>query len=90
MPPRPAAAGQALTAAELSALALVAQGLENAEIGRALFLATDTVKSRVARTLVKLGVRNRAHAVSIALREGLLAWRLAEGRWVVVVAGRGE
>jgi two-component system NarL family response regulator len=53
-------------------LALVGDGFTSCEIGKALWIAEDTVKSHVAHTLRALGARNRAHAVAIALRRGLL------------------
>lgn len=60
------------TLREREVLELVAQGLDTAEIGERLFLAPDTIKTHVARILRKLGARNRAHAVHIGHRFGLL------------------
>ena len=62
-----------LSAREFEILDLMAQGLFNHEIAGRLFLAQETVKSHLHHVLVQLGARSRSHAVSIALREGLLS-----------------
>jgi DNA-binding NarL/FixJ family response regulator len=51
-----------LTHRESDVLALVARGLTNREIGRALRLTEKTVKNHVSRILAKLGVRRRTQA----------------------------
>jgi DNA-binding NarL/FixJ family response regulator len=56
-----------LTARESEALALLMSGLRNREIGEAMFVSTDTVKTHLANVYRKLGVRNRAEAVAVAL-----------------------
>jgi two-component system nitrate/nitrite response regulator NarL len=61
-----------LSERELEVLALIAQGATAPEIGRALHLATPTVKSYVARVYQRLGVRDRAQAVYEGMRRGLL------------------
>lgn len=70
--PQPGSAPD-LTARELESLTLLAQGLTNREIGERLFVSVDTVKTHVSRMLRKLGARDRAHAVDIAHRLGLLS-----------------
>ncbi len=60
-----------LTARELEVLALVAQGLRNAEIAERLFIAQKTVDSHVSAILRKLNVPTRGHASAEAVRLGL-------------------
>ncbi len=55
-----------LTSRELEVFRLIAGGLSNAEIGRALFISDTTVKTHVTRLLQKLGVRDRAQAIVLA------------------------
>lgn len=65
-------AHRGLTQRESEVLQYLAKGMDNRSIGRALYISEDTVKSHVKAILRKLGARDRAHAVSIALREGLV------------------
>jgi PAS domain S-box-containing protein len=53
-----------LTTRQLEILALVAEGLSNAEIARRLFLSESTVKWHLRKILRALGVSNRAQAVA--------------------------
>jgi DNA-binding NarL/FixJ family response regulator len=60
-----------LTRREQEVLALVAQGMGNSEIGRALHLSVGGVKAHISRLLTKLDCANRVRAALIAQDAGL-------------------
>jgi DNA-binding NarL/FixJ family response regulator len=62
-----------LTAREREVVALVAQGLSNAEIAAELFMSPATARTHVSRAMTKLGARDRAQLVVIAYRTGLVS-----------------
>jgi DNA-binding NarL/FixJ family response regulator len=62
----------ALTRREVEVLSLVARGFGNKEVGEMLGTAPGTVKAHVQSILAKLGAKDRTHAVTIALRRGII------------------
>lgn len=61
-----------LTPREQEVLRMVAAGLSNTDIRKLLFLSEATVKTHVARILLKTGSRDRASAVALAYRSGFV------------------
>ena len=63
---------EALTVREIEVLRLIATGNSNKEIGRILSIGEDTVKRHVTNILGKLDANDRTHAVTIALKRGII------------------
>lgn len=61
-----------LTSREREVMALVAEGLTNAEIGERLFMSPATARTHVSRILTKLGARDRTQLVVMAYESGLV------------------
>lgn len=61
-----------LSAEELDILRMTADGATNQEIAQRLFWSEVTVKKRMQDISQKLGAANRAQAVAIAIRRGLI------------------
>ena len=56
---------------ELQVLKLIANGKDNAEIARELFISAKTVKNHISNILLKLSIENRIQAAVYAVRSGL-------------------
>ncbi len=73
---RPAAENTpGLTPREVEVWRLVATGLDNNEIARAMEISVSSVKNHITGIFDKLGVRDRAQAVIAAYESGLVAAR---------------
>jgi DNA-binding NarL/FixJ family response regulator len=66
------ATDDALTEREVDVLRLIAAGNGNKQIADVLSISEATVKSRVTNILSKLGANDRAHAVTIGLKRGII------------------
>jgi len=66
------ATDDALTSREIEVLRLIAAGNANKNIADQLSIGEATVKSHVTNILSKLGANDRAHAVTIGLKRGII------------------
>jgi DNA-binding NarL/FixJ family response regulator len=57
---------------ELEVLRLIANGKDNAEIARQLFISPKTVKNHISNILMKLQIENRIQAAVYAVRSGIV------------------
>lgn len=71
----PARLGAPLSDRELQVLAGISRGRTYAQIGADLGLSTGSVCTHARRLLAKLGARDKAHAVGIGMRAGLIGDR---------------
>jgi DNA-binding NarL/FixJ family response regulator len=60
-----------LTTRELEVLRLIANGKDNAQIARDLFISSKTVKNHISNILAKLQISNRIQAAVYAVKSGL-------------------
>lgn len=73
LPVRPVMGGPALSGREVEVLEGMSRGKSNAQIGRELYLSEDTVKTHARRMFRKMGAADRAQAVALGFRWGLLS-----------------
>jgi DNA-binding NarL/FixJ family response regulator len=66
------AAESTLTAREIEVLKLIAAGNANKNVADRLSITEDTVKAHVKSILSKLGANDRTHAVTIAVKRGII------------------
>ncbi len=66
------ATSDALTGRQAEVLQLVADGKSNQEIAGLIFISEGTVKAHMRSILRKLGARDRAQAIGVALKRGLI------------------
>lgn len=68
----PAGSPPVLTEREMQVLGGMSRGRSNGEIGKELYLSEDTIKTHARRLFRKLGAADRAHAVALGFRWGLV------------------
>lgn len=61
-----------LTEREIAVLKIVAQGNSNGEVAKKLSVGVETVKQHMKNIAAKLGTSDRAHAVAIAIKRGII------------------
>jgi DNA-binding NarL/FixJ family response regulator len=66
------AADDSLTAREIEVLRNIAEGCSNKIVADRLSITEETVKAHVKNILSKLGANDRTHAVTIALKRGII------------------
>lgn len=71
LPARPVEPPDGLTLRETEVIGLIAEGMTNQEIARALHVSTATVKTHINNLFAKTGLKDRAQAVRYAYRHGL-------------------
>lgn len=65
--------GPQLSPREAEVLGLLAEGLGVAQIAKQLYVSESTAKTHISKIYEKLGAANRAQAIMIAIRSGLLS-----------------
>jgi DNA-binding NarL/FixJ family response regulator len=64
-----------LTPREIMVVELIATGMRNKEIAAALRISEDTAEVHIRNIFVKLNVKDRTAAVTVALRRGIIHLR---------------
>jgi DNA-binding NarL/FixJ family response regulator len=73
-PAQPRSGGRSeLTRRELDVLHLLVDGRSTARVAQTLFISASTARNHIQSVIGKLGAHSKLEAVSIALREGLVA-----------------
>lgn len=67
------AKSEPITYREMHILMMAAQGFNNKEIAEALGIAYQTVKNNFHKLMKKLGAKNNAHALLLAMQSGMIA-----------------
>ena len=67
-----------LTRKELQVLTLIAEGNSNKQIANQLSISDQAIKNHVSAILRKINANYRAHAVFIAIRDGLISIQLGQ------------
>jgi DNA-binding NarL/FixJ family response regulator len=65
-------ADEALSSREIEVLSLISSGNANKEIAAQLSITEETVKGHMKSIFAKLGVHDRAHAVTVAVKRGII------------------
>src|SRR5215813_15503715 len=65
-------ADDSLSEREIEVLGLVAEGNSNKKVAERLYISEETVKAHLRNILSKLGANDRTHAVTIALKRGII------------------
>jgi ligand-binding sensor domain-containing protein/DNA-binding NarL/FixJ family response regulator/signal transduction histidine kinase len=61
-----------LSAREVEVIELIAQGLRNKDVGKAMGVTEETIKVHVRHIMNKLNVQDRTEAVTVAMRRGII------------------
>lgn len=64
--------GQGLTEAEVRMVQQIAEGVHIKDIAKFEKVTTESIRQRLLKVYDKLNASNKAHAVAVALREGII------------------
>ena len=68
--PEPVEAGEQLTDREREVVREIAEGATTGEVAAKLFISAPTVETHVRKAMGRLGAKNRAHLIALALQRG--------------------